>query len=223
MRYRFIAANRDQWSVSRLCQMLAVAKSSFHAWLQKPNSYRFERDQRYAKMVRDTFEQHRETYGSPRIAADLRALGHRVCEDYVARLMHEIGLVARQARKRAPKTTQADKAKAPFPDLIQRDFTAAEPNQRWVGDITYLHTAEGFDYLATVIDLHSRKVVGWALGSTMEAELVVSALRMACNNRRPGPVHLPQRPRIAVHQRPVQNLLYRSGSRSKHGPDGKLL
>ena len=104
------------------------------------------------------------------MTAGLQALGHRVSEAYVARRMHEMGLLARQARKRTPKTMQTDTDKAAFPDLIQRDFTAAELNQRWVGEITYLPIAEGCDDLATVVDLHSRKVVGGALGSTMEAE-----------------------------------------------------
>lgn len=185
MRYRFIHAHRDQWSVRRMCKLLRVGKSSFHNWVNKPNSRRYERDQRYAEIVRNTFEEYRGTYGAPRITVTLRALGHRVSEPYVARLMREMGLVARQARKRKPKTTVSDKNTPPFPDLIQRDFSASEANRRWVGDMTYLRTAEGFEYLATVIDLYSRRVVGWALGHNMEAELVVNALKMACVNRRP--------------------------------------
>ena len=147
MRYGFIHGHRDQRLVRRMGKLPRVSKSSFHHWVNKPNSRRYERDQRYAGIVRDTVEAYRGTNGSPRITVTLRALGHRFYEPSVARLIREMGLVARQARKRKPKTTISDKAAPAFPDLIQRDFSACEANRRWVGDRTYLPTAECFEYL----------------------------------------------------------------------------
>jgi len=136
-------------------------------------------------MVRRVFEQHKGNYGAPRITEELRALGHRINRKRVERLMREMGLQAKQRRKFKPQTTVVDADAVFSPDLIQQDFTAKGPNERWVGDITYLETADGFEYLATVIDLYSRLVVGWALAPTLETIVVMRAMDMALRQRQP--------------------------------------
>lgn len=136
-------------------------------------------------MIRGIFDKHRAVYGAPRIAAELRGLGHRINRKRVERLMREMGLQGKQRQRYRPHTTVVEDDAAVSPDLLGQDFTAEQPNQRWVGDITYLETAHGFEYLATVIDLYSRRVVGWALASSLETTIVMEALDMALRQRRP--------------------------------------
>lgn len=185
MRYQFIAANADQWPVSLQCRVLGLRPSGYYSWKHRPNARRHEQDDRFADMIRRTFEQHHGTYGAPRITAELRALGHRINRKRVERLMREMGLQAKQCLKFRPRTTVVDDEATVSPDLLEQDFTAQAPNQRWVGDITYLETSTGFEYLATVIDLFSRRVVGWALAPTLETSIVMEALDMALRQRQP--------------------------------------
>ena len=188
MRYTFIHAHHDVWPITIQCRVLQVATSGYYAWTKRPGSRRAEEDDRFASLIRGVFKEHEGNYGVPRITEELRFMGHRVTRKRVARLMNEMGLKAKQGRKfKAPVTTQADPAGPVFQDLIEQDFSANEPNVRWVGDITYLGTTDGWEFLATVIDLYSRRVVGWALSDTIDASLVIAALTMAVRLRRPGP------------------------------------
>lgn len=185
MRYQFIAAHRDQWPVTIQCEVLGVTTGGYYAWKRRPNARRLQLDDRFAPMIRRIFEANHGVYGSPRITAELRALGQRINRKRVERLMREMGLCGKQRLKFRPRTTTVDSTATVSPDLIQQDFTASAPNQRWVGDITYLETADGFEYLATVIDLYSRRIVGWALASSLDTAIVIDALEMALRQRQP--------------------------------------
>jgi len=138
-------------------------------------------------MIRRIHTESRETYGAPRIHAELRAQGVRVSRNRVARLMRQAGL-AGVSRRRKKGTTKRDPGAEPAPDLVERDFTASKPDELWVADITYIPTGEGFLYLAVVIDAFSRRVVGWAMRDRLKAELVLEALEMAIRGRRPRKV-----------------------------------
>lgn len=187
MRYVFIRAHADHWPVTVQCRVLHVTPSGYYAWKRRPNARRHVLDDRWAAIIRSIFERKHGVYGAPRITIEMRELGHRINHKHVERLMREMGLQARQRRKFRPQTTVVDANAVVSPNLLDQDFTAEQPNQRWVGDITYLKTATGFEYLATVIDLYSRRVVGWALGSSVETSLVIEALDMALRQRQPPP------------------------------------
>lgn len=185
MRYRFIVAHAEVWPVTIQCRVLGLTPAGFYAWKKKPNASRHELDDRYAEMIRRVFEKHHGNYGAPRITEELRALGQRINRKRVERLLREMGLCAKQKRKFRPQTTTVDDAATVSPNLLEQDFTAEKPNQRWVGDITYLETSTGFEYLATVIDLYSRRVVGWALAPSLETGIVIEAMDMALRQRQP--------------------------------------
>jgi len=187
VRYHFILSHADQWRIDIQCRVLDVTRSGYYAWRRRPNTRRLILDDRFAEIIRRIFEEHHGNYGVPRITQEMRELGHRVNRKRVERLMREMGLKAKQKRKFRPCTTVTDPSSPVFPNLLEQDFTAERPNERWVGDITYLDTASGFEYLATVIDLYSRRVVGWAFGSTLETTLVIEALDMALRQRQPAP------------------------------------
>ena len=137
------------------------------------------------KRVRTVHASSRETYGAPRVHAELRAGGEKHGRKRIARLMRDAGLVGASRRRHGPVTTRRDQDARPAPDLVDRDFTAPGPNQLWVADITFIPSAAGFLYLAVVLDAWSRKVVGWAMTNHLRAELVVEALQMAVGQRRP--------------------------------------
>ena len=186
MRYAFIHAHRDVWPITIQCRVLEVSTTGYYAWTQRQDSPRAQEDDRLAHAIRTIYARHRGAYGTPRITEELRDDGYRISRKRVARLMDEMGLKGIQSRRfRPPTTTVVDPNGPVFDDLLQQDFTAHRPNTRWVGDITYLQTSDGWDFLATVIDLYSRRVVGWALGATITADLVVAALEMAVRQRRP--------------------------------------
>lgn len=185
MRYQFIAAHAEQWPVKAQCRVLGIRTSGYYAWKRRPNARRHEQDDFFTEIINRIFEQHHGNYGVPRITEEMRALGHRINHKRVERLMREMGLQAKQRLKFHPRTTVVDAEAMISPDLLGQDFTAEGPNQRWVGDITYLETLNGFEYLATVIDLFSRRVVGWALASTLETSIVIEALDMALRQRQP--------------------------------------
>jgi putative transposase len=138
------------------------------------------------KRIRTVHATSRETYGVPRVHAELRADGEKHGRKRIARLMRDAGLVGASRRRQGPITTRRDKDARPAPDLVDRDFTAAGPNQLWVGDITFVPTSAGFMYLAVVLDAWSRKIVGWSMANHLRAELVVDALNMALGQRRPA-------------------------------------
>ncbi len=188
MRYTFIAAHKTVFPIQQLCAALQVARSGYYAWQQRPPSARAQADATLVRVIREIHHASRGTYGSPRIHAELQAQGYRCGRKRVARLMRAAGLVG-CPQPSPPRTTQADPTATPMPDLLQRDFSATAPNQKWVADISYVATAAGWLYLALVVDLFSRMVVGWAMLPQMTGDLVLLALQMAIHRRRP-PQHL---------------------------------
>jgi putative transposase len=188
--FRLIDAERANYPVAMLCRMLRVSKSGYYAWRSRPPSKRSREDYALTQKIREVHHRSRETYGSPRVHAELRALGVRCSRRRVARLMRVAGLRGCM-RSRKRRTTRRDPRAAPALDLLRRDFVASQPNRVWLADITYLPTQEGFLYLAFILDVYSRKIVGWSMASHMRTELVVNALQMAVWRRKPsaGLVH----------------------------------
>ena len=173
-----------------LCRVLGVSKSGYYSWRSRPPSRRSREDETLTEMIREIHNRSRETYGSPRVHAELRSLGVRCGRRRVARLMRAAGLRG-CVRGKKRRTTRRDPRAAPAPDLLGRDFVAVRPNKIWLADITYIPTREGFLYLAFILDTHSRKAVGWSMAPHMRTELVVDALEMAVWRRGPvaGLVH----------------------------------
>jgi putative transposase len=188
--FRLIEAERANYPVAVLCRMLEVSKSGYYAWRSRAPSKRSREDYALTQKIREVHRRSRETYGSPRVHAELRTLGVRCGRRRVARLMRVAGLRGCMRSKKR-KTTCRDPRTAPAPDLLGREFVAAQPNKVWLADITYIPTQEGFLYLAFILDAHSRKIVGWSMDSHMKTELVVDALQMAVWRRKPsaGLVH----------------------------------
>lgn len=168
-----------------MCKVLKVTRSGYYAWYKRTPSQREQSNQELLEWIKKVFQASRRTYGSPRIYAYLRRQGWLCGHNRVARLMHLHGIVARRRRRRFPITTQPQPGVVPAPNLLKRDFSADRPNRKWVTDITYIDTAEGWLYLASVMDLFSRKVVGWAMSDKIDATLATNALRMAWTTRRP--------------------------------------
>jgi putative transposase len=189
--FGFIDAEKASYPVTALCRMLGVSKSGYYAWRSRPPSERRRRDALLIEKIRQIHSRSRETYGYPRVHAELRSLGVKCGRRRVARLMRAEGLWGCVRGKKRRTTRRDPRAAAPAPDLLRGDFVAAEPNRVWLADITYIPTREGFLYLAFILDTHSRKVVGWSMGSHMRTELVVDALEMAVWRRKPsaGLVH----------------------------------
>jgi putative transposase len=189
-----IARHRDEFPVRLMCRVLAVSSSGFYAWCKRAPSARAIANERLLLNVRVAFTASDETYGAPRIHRELQAQGEQVGRHRVARLMREDGLIGRPRASRRPRTTDSTHNEPIAPNLLDRQFdvkAVTAVNQVWVSDITYVPTREGFLYLATVLDLASRRVVGWAMRATLDAELAVSALEMAVGTRQPasGLVH----------------------------------
>jgi len=185
--FGFVLAKKAEHSISIMCRVLEVSRSGYHAWVGRSPSARAVQDARLTARIAVLHTLRRGVYGSPRIWADLVLDdGERLGRKRVERLMREAGLSGLITRKwkattiRVPGVRVAD-------DLLDRDFTASGPNQRWVADITYLRTWQGWLYLVAVQDLYSRRIVGWAMADHMRAELVVDALQMALARRRPAP------------------------------------
>ena len=189
MRCACIARHRDEFTVRLMCRVLEVSRSGFYAWCKRAPSARAIADERLLLNVRVAFTASDETYGAPRIHRELQAQGETVGRHRVARLMRADGLVGRARTARRPRTTDSSHHEPIAPNVLDRQFDVngvAAVNQVWVSDITYVPTREGFLYLATVLDLASRRVVGWAMRETLDAELAVSALEMAVGTRQPG-------------------------------------
>jgi putative transposase len=186
-----IEAEKAHHGVSRLCRVLGVSRAGFYAWQGRPPSPRAVADQALTSQIRQVHQRSRGTYGAPRVHAELRLeRGIHVGRKRVARLMRAAGLVGCHRRRRRG-LTRRDPQAAPAPDLVGRRFTATAPNLVWTADITYVPTWQGWLYLAVVLDVYSRRVVGWAMAEHLRTELVIDALDMAIWNRRPteGLVH----------------------------------
>ena len=181
--------NQAKHSVSRMCRVLGVSPSGFYAWRGRGRSHRAKRDEALRGTIRAIHEESRGTYGVPRVHAELAARGCRVGRKRVARLMREAGL-AGVSRRRGTRTTRVDSSHGAAPDRVERQFHADAPDRLWVADITYVPTWAGFVFLAIVLDVFSRRVVGWAMATHLRTELVLAALNMAIAQRRPdGVVH----------------------------------
>ncbi len=184
-RFQFVADHASAFGVKRLCRVLAVSRSGYYRWRSATPARvaRAAADAALATRIRTIHAEFDGTYGSPRITAELRQGGERVNHKRVERVMRDHGIIGLHLRKKV-RTTVPQPAAPAVPDLLRRDFTAAEPNQRYVGDITYLPLAEGrFLYLATVIDLHSRRLAGWSIADHMRTTLVADALHAAAATR----------------------------------------
>jgi len=183
MKYAFIEAQREEHTLERLCEILEVSTSGYHAWRKRPLSQRECANQRLIEKIRVFHQASRRIYGSPRIHRDLVEVGETCGENRVARLMRVEGIQS----KMTPKfiiTTDSRHTADPAPDLLQRNFTAANPNQRWVSDTTFIATRQGWLFLAVILDLYSRQVVGWAMSNRNNTQLVQDALIMALWRRR---------------------------------------
>jgi putative transposase len=185
MRFRLIDAAKKDFPVARLCKVLGVSPSGYFAWRQRPASARQREDLVLLAHVRSAFALSHETYGSPRMTHELREQGLAAGRRRVARLMRENGLKARQPR-RFRRTTDSCPAFPVALNRLDQDFTAAGPNEKWGADLSYIWTREGWLYLAVVIDLYSRRVIGWAAGDRLHKELALTALRRALVVRRPA-------------------------------------
>ena len=178
MRYQFIAQHRQHYSVGRMCSVLGVSRSGYYAWRQRPVSAREMANQELGAEIQRIFKEKREVYGSPRIRRELLTLGKRCSRKRVARLMRQLGLRAR-CRRKYKVTTRSQPSHEVAPNLLHRDFHAQRPLEKWVADITYIRTDSGWLYLAVILDLFSRRVVGWAMGPRLTQDLALNALRMA--------------------------------------------
>ncbi len=178
MRFRFIDAEKAFFPITLLCRCLTVSRSGYYAWRNRPPSARVQQDARLKVEISASHSASRRTYGSPRIIRDLLEEGHRVSRKRVARLMRELGLEGR--RKRRFRATTDSKHRFPVaPNILMREFDVEAPNTAWVTDITYIATLEGWLYLAVILDLFSRRVVGYAMSERIDRELVLEALRGA--------------------------------------------
>ena len=187
-----VEAEKANHGVSTMCRVLKVSKSGYYGGRHRPPSARDRSDAALSERIGRVHRDSRETYGAPRVHAELRSLGVRCGRKRVARLMRAAGLTGCGGRRRIRTTRQSTVGRAPAaPDLVKRNFTPGTPDRLWVADITYARSWEGWLYLAFVLDAYSHKAVGWSMANHLRTELVLDALNMAIHNRRPaaGLVH----------------------------------
>jgi transposase InsO family protein len=184
MRFRLIEDYRDEFPVTRMCKVLAVSPSGYYAWRQRPPSAREMANRELYNNIETVYNDNHGVYGSPRIYRELKHQGVACSENRIARLMRLRGLQAKQS-KRFKTTTKRNKAHPAAPNLLKRDFTTDRPDQKWLADITYIATLEGWLYLAAILDLHTRRIVGWAMSDRMTSDLTIAALEMALLQRQP--------------------------------------
>ncbi len=184
--FRLIDAEKASYPISLLCRVLKVSRSGYYDWKGRPPSKRTRENDALTEKIREIHGRSRETYGSPRVHAELRTLGSCCSRKRVARLMRQAGLRGCM-RGRRKRTTRRSGRAVPAKDLLHRSFAATQVDRVWVADITYVSTREGFLYLAFILDAHSRRIVGWAMESHLRTELVMDALGMAVWRRKPAP------------------------------------
>jgi putative transposase len=180
-----VSAHQAEFHITAMCRVLGVSTSGYYAWQSREQCKRAREDEVLSERIVQIHRQSRRTYGAPRIHAELQEDGLRVGRKRVARLMRA-GNVAGVSRRRTFHTTRRDPAARPAPDLVDRKFAATGPNQLWVADMTYIPTLGGFLYLAVVLDVWSRKIVGWAMSTRLVTQIVLDALAMALDRRRPA-------------------------------------
>jgi putative transposase len=186
MKYAFMAEHKQEFSLKRMCRVLKVSRSGYYAWKDRSPSMRTKDNVSLLVEIRSAYQKSHKTYGSPRIHAYLRRKGVICGRNRVARLMRRHQIVAKRFLRRRREATSPGTLALKAPNLLDREFSAVLPNQKWVSDITYIDTSEGWLYLASILDLHSRRVVGWAMSDKMDAALVNQALQMALVNRQPS-------------------------------------
>ena len=179
MKFGFVAKYRGAWPVLMMCEALDVSRSGFYAWLTRPRSQHSLDDEVLAEQARQSFLNSDRTYGARRVWRDVLEMGSRCGLHRMERVMRKAGLRARPRRRGLPVDRGARSSAAIAPNILDREFTAVAPNQKWVADFTYLWTAEGWLYVAVVLDLYSRRIVGWSMQAQMSAQLVTDALMMA--------------------------------------------
>ena len=184
MRYQVVEEYRQEYPVSVLCETIGVSLSGYYAWRKRPVCEHRRADEILAEQIQHVYHTCRQVYGSPRIHAELQTQGITSLRKRVARLMRERGLSARRPRHRTI-TTRSEPGARVAPNLLDQDFSASRPNEKWTGDITAIWTYEGWLYLAVVLDLFSRRVIGWAMAATQDETLIETALRMALGGRHP--------------------------------------
>lgn len=191
MKYAFIKANRDEFDVSVCCEVLSVSRSGYYEWLKwSPGVQACANEDLDAKITK-LYHEHHERAGAPRLTQELKANGEVCSQNRVARRMKHLGLRA-LAKRKFKVTTDSEHNKPLFDNVLQRDFSTHGINQKWCSDITYIHTIEGWLYLAVILDLHSRAIIGWSMDKRMKTHLVCDALKMALHKR-----HYPKQ--VIVH------------------------
>jgi putative transposase len=184
--FELVKAEKAHYPIAVLCSVLSVSRSGFYAWMQRPPSARAKSDAALVLDIRAAHKLGRRTYGSPRVHAELQAKGKQVGKNRVAKLMQKDGLRARQKR-RFRRTTNSNHNDPIAPNVLKRNFEPKAPNQSWATDVTYVYTGEGWLYLAVMLDLFSRRVVGWAASVTNDTALALAALQSALAARQPKP------------------------------------
>jgi putative transposase len=184
--FHFIQEQLREFPLDSACEVLQVSRSGYYAWRDRPLSAQANRRDELAQQIQRVHRANRGVYGSPRVCRALQAEGETVCENTVAKLMRQEGIRAKTKRKFVPRTTDSTHHQPVAQNLLNREFAAAAPNRKWATDITYIPTDEGWLYLAGVLDLFSRKIVGWAMAEHLRTDLVREALQMAVLHRRPG-------------------------------------
>ena len=187
MRFGFVDEHRSVWPIRMICRVLEVSVSGYYAWRSRPESARSQANRALLEDIRLAHAESGGAYGAPRVHAVLRGHGRRVGRHRVARLMRRAGLRGLAALPRRVRTTDSRHDHPIAPNRIGRNFEAAAPNQVWLGDLTYVRTGEGWLYLAAILDLHTRKIVGWSMRETLHAEIALEALDMAVQRQRPAP------------------------------------
>lgn len=220
MKYAVIKANEKSFKVQMMCRLLGVSRSGYYDWNMRPASARALENKRLAVEIKEIYDREKQRPGSPRITKSLRASGYRVGKNRVANIMRQQGWRAKGSKKF--KATTNSRHNLPVaPNLLQQNFEATQPNQKWVSDLTYIWTAEGWLYLAVVLDLYSRMVVGWAMSERMTASIVCNALEMAIwRRKRPTGVIAHSDRGVQYCSREYQALLEKNGficSMSKKG------
>jgi putative transposase len=186
VKFRFVRHHRRRWPVGVMCRVLKVSRSGYYAWTKRRPSPRSRRQQKLLEKIRIVHQENRELYGSPRVHRALLIDGQIVSRNTVARIMRRAKIRAKSRRRFVPRTTESRHGKPVADNLLAGDFTAEEPNQKWLADITYVPTDEGWLYLSAVLDVWSRMIVGWSMADHMETDLVADAMKMALDHRQPA-------------------------------------
>lgn len=223
MKYAFIREYAGCWPVAMMCRVLGVSRSGFYEWRDRPESPRAVANQMLLGEIRRLKARHHNRYGSPRMHAALRAEGHRCSRGHVARLMRLHGIQAVAGQRFRPATTDSGHLRPVAPNLLAQNFQAAAPNRIWLSDITYIATGEGWLYLAAVLDLATRKVIGWAMRDHMRTELPLCAVDGSAAATTRARSHLSLGPWQPICRRDLSTAVVRDPGQSINEPQRVLL